>query len=829
MKNSYTSILFLILSLFFSIGSYANVPGGGSGAGPDVTVTSTSTTITLKNGIVSVTINKASAMVTNYTFNNTNLLAGGYRGGQLYWSSMSPGGGVCELTADPSTNGGNYAEVRFRKIWKGDSLSVPLDLDVYYSLPRGTQGLYATAILTHQNNYPSANTGEWRMAGYVGATFNWLSVDSLRNKQIPYYNGGDSSTSVPWGGAPKEVTRWLSGIYANKYECKYDYSADFGTTDVWGWSSTTKNLGIWITAPSKEYYNGGPMKRELTCHVGPTILNMLNGGHYGMGDSYVGDSGVYSQKVYGPFLIYCNSVPAGTPQAWKALWEDAKAQAKAEQNAWPFTWFTNPAYKHDSSRGVVKGHLVINDTNPNISAANNWVGLSRSQTGVPVKEFQLFGTPYEFWAKTDSAGYFIIPHVIADSGYNFYAFGPGCAGQLTKASFVKMNAGDTLNLGDVIWTPDRIAPTVWEIGIPDRNATEFFHGNDWFTSNTYPDSNWAIFMNYPREFPNDVNYTIGSSNWTKDWNFVQNYDNRYYKTAPVWKVNFNLTNAPTGSNASLYVAVAAANSAGFIVFVNGNRITKATTGTYFPNYSDAMIRKGIHGAFGDVRLTFPAKYLKAGNNQITLSLRITGGGTDGDIMYDYLRLEASGTSISNPLPIKFLPLSVNKENTFAVLHWATVAEQNNDHFEVERSANGSVFSNVNSIMAKGNSTTLTEYSFTDIQPLVGTSYYRIKQVDKDGKFAYGNVVTLNTTNSNSLKLYPNPAKGNVTLSFSAKQAGILMANIIDANGIVVKEIKINAVVGLNNNQIDVCGLNSGSYTIVLRNKLQSITSKFVKL
>lgn len=829
MKKSFILSLYIFFTTCITnFAQSVNVPGGGTGTGPNVTVTSTSTTVTIKNGIVSITINKSSAMVTNYTYNGTNLLAGGFRGGQLYWSSMSPGGGVCEITADPATNGGNYAEVRFRKPWKGDSASTALNLDVCYSLPRGAQGLYATATFTHPKSYPSASTGEWRMAGYVGSTFNWLSVDSLRNKQMPYYNGGDSSTSVP--GAPKEVTRWLSGIYANKYECKYDYSADFGETDVWGWSSTTKNLGIWITAPSKEYYNGGPMKRELTCHVGPTILNMLNGGHFGMGDSFVADSGVYVQKVYGPFLIYANSVPTGTPNAWKALWEDAKAQAKAEQSAWPFSWFNNGVYVHDSGRGVVKGRLIINDTNVNVSVANNWVGLSRSQAGTPVKEFQLFGTPYQFWVKTDSAGYFTIPHVIADSGYNFYAFGPGSAGQLTKPNFVNLKAGDTLNLGDVVWTPDRIAPTVWEIGIPDRNATEFFHGNDWFTSNIYPDSNWAIFMNYPREFPNDVNYTIGTSNWAKDWNFVQNFDTKFYKTAPVWKVNFSLTSTPTGTNASLYVAAAAAFSSGFIVNVNGNRITKATTGNYFPNPSNAMLRKGIHGAFGDVRLTFPAKYLKAGNNQITLSLRITGGGTDGDIMYDYLRLEAAGTSVGYPLPIKFMPLVVTKENNTAVLHWATVTEQNNDHFEVQRSINGTNFYSINSITSKGNSVDKTEYTSTDNAPLVGLNYYRIKQVDKSGKYTYGNVVMVNfNAKDNALKLYPNPSKSNVTLSFVTREKGVLLANIVNAKGTIVKEITINAVTGQNNHQINVDGLAAGNYSIILQNNTQSISGRFEKL
>ena len=442
------------------------------------------------------------------------------------------------------------------------------------------------------------------------------------------------------------------------------------------------------------------------------------------------------------------------------------------------------------------------------------MGLSRSQTGKPVKEFQLFGTPYEFWVKTDSAGYFTIPHVIADTGYNFYAFGPGSAGQLTKPSFVNMNAGDTLNLGDVIWTPDRIAPTVWEIGTPDRNATEFLHGNDWFTSNNYPDSNWAIFMNYPREFPNDVNYTVGKSNWATDWNFVQNYDTRYYKTAPVWKVNFNLTNAPTaGTNASLYVAVAAANSSGFIVYVNGTRVTKATTGTYFPNYSDAMLRKGIHGAFGDVRLTFPAKYLKAGSNQITLSLRITGGGTDGDIMYDYLRLEATGTSlVDSTLPVNFLPLTAVKETNAVTLHWATLSEKDKKYFEVLRSTNGVDFTSIGKVSSVGNTISTTSYSFSDKTFGSTLNYYRIKQVDQLGKFIFSNVASVNINqNSSELVAYPNPTLGNLNVNFTSGKSGNVEYIITNTRGAVVDRKNINIVAGNNNKQINTALLASGFY------------------
>ena len=60
---------------------------------------------------------------------------------------------------------------------------------------------------------------------------------------------------------------------------------------AWGWSSVGsggKNIGLWNVLGSVEYYNGGPMKRELMCHdaqggVGPVLLQMVNGTHYTMG------------------------------------------------------------------------------------------------------------------------------------------------------------------------------------------------------------------------------------------------------------------------------------------------------------------------------------------------------------------------------------------------------------------------------------------------------------------------------------------------------------------------------------------------------------------
>jgi rhamnogalacturonan endolyase len=612
-----------------------------------VTVKDDGTTVTVSNGIVTATIEKSSATVTSLIYKGVNMLEGGYSGGKIYWSwnmpnYQNPSGCTYTLVADPKTNKGTYAELQFHMKWDGSASEAAMDVDIYYSLPRTAQGIYASAMLTHPTAYPANPGGEWRMASYVGSMFDWLSVDSLRNRLMA--SPADWAGGTVPDGAPPEVELLNSGIYAGQYECKYDYSADFGDLDAWGWSSTTQDLGIWVTVPSREYYNGGPMKRELTGHNGPTLLNMLGGQHYGMGGDGAIAAGEYWQKVFGPFLIYCNSVPDGTQDAPAALWADALDQASKEQSQWPYSWYKNPQYVQQSGRGTVSGKLVIADTtDPKASAAGMWVGVAATPLSEnAVTDFQLWSKNYQFWIKTDSDGNFTIPHVLPGT-YNLYAFGPGAAGQLTRNNFVTVTAGGTASLGEVDWTPERTAPTVWQIGIPDRTAAEFLHGTDWWRSDSLPSTHWGKFMDYPDEFPDGVNYTIGKSDWSTDWNYVEPYDKNVMTSSPVWTVNFNLTDNPTpGTTAALYIAYAAHYQAANIVTVNGTNISDPSTGVVPPNASDAMVRKGIHGAFSDHRFTFPANLLHAGNNKITLTLRVTGGGSSGDIMYDYLRLEAWG-------------------------------------------------------------------------------------------------------------------------------------------------------------------------------------------
>ncbi|HEX9046941.1 MAG TPA: hypothetical protein VF988_07925, partial [Verrucomicrobiae bacterium] len=361
----------------------ANIPGGGSGTGANVTLTDNGTTVTLANGIVSILCTKSGATINqiNYTFNNTgssqtlNLLSGGNNGGQLYWensSSQALSFSSYTVVANPANNGGAYAEIAM------STTSVSNDvLEVHFSMLRGSTGFYVSAIWYHRSIDGAFGMGECRDNIYAGSIFNWMSVDAQRNRLMEVSGG----VAVSKMGGPPEVSLWTNGIYAGQYEDKYKYTADFGTERVWGWSSVGaggKNIGLWNVLASSEYYNGGPMKRELMSHIGTTILNMLNGGHYGGGADGNWAAGEIWTKVSGPYFIYCNNITntiTGTNAAAQALYNDAVAQAAAEATAWPYSWFGNTNYASASARGAIAGKIVIADTyNPNASAANLWVG-----------------------------------------------------------------------------------------------------------------------------------------------------------------------------------------------------------------------------------------------------------------------------------------------------------------------------------------------------------------------------------------------------------------------------------------------------------------------
>ena len=122
------------------------------------------------------------------------------------------------------------------------------------------------------------------------------------------------------------------------------------------------------------------------------------------------------------------------------------------------------------------------------------------------------------------------------------------------------------------------------------------------------------------------------------------------------------------------------------------------------------------------------------------------------------------TAPSGVLPVNFSSFTVQKEGNASRLKWATASESGSDHFEVERSADGNVFSTISSLPAHGNSSEVLSYSFVDHSPLTGTNFYRIREVDIDGHFLYSKVVTISFDIATRAAVYPNPAIAKVTIT-----------------------------------------------------------------
>jgi hypothetical protein len=144
------------------------------------------------------------------------------------------------------------------------------------------------------------------------------------------------------------------------------------------------------------------------------------------------------------------------------------------------------------------------------------------------------------------------------------------------------------------------------------------------------------------------------------------------------------------------------------------------------------------------------------------------------------------------LPVKFGSIKAYEKQNGIQLDWKVYSENKVRSYEVERSADGRSYTSVGSLPALYNNTSDGDYGFFDANPLPGTSYYRIKNNDLDGKSAYSIVIRVNRNKTiHGLSLYPNPiVNGIVLLQGSDLGRGNYKINIFGANGQVIYKQQI---------------------------------------
>jgi rhamnogalacturonan endolyase len=447
-----------------------------------------------------------------------------------------------------------------------------------------------------------------------------IYVDQARHWQIPSPDdeGKAQATGV------KEISMLTSGPWQGKYDCKYMYTAPYWDLGCWGFASDVNKIGAWVVFGSHEFFNDGPTMSDLTAADG-IIQLMFNMNHYG-GSPLDVPQGTSWQKVYGPYLLYCNSSTDGD-----ACWADAIAQSETEKSAWPYPWVADhDAYPSKQERGSVSGTFVVKDhLKPNVSGVNAWVGLDQPDT--PPVNWQDDSRHYEYWVHAGRNGSFTIPNVRPGT-YTLYAFTTGAVGEFSQAN-VAVTAGASTPLGQVTWNvPHPGSSIAWEIGVPDRTASEFRHGDDYFQP--------YLWNQFPAEFSNPLEYTVGVSDWRRDWNYVQcGYPGSPAWTPWKWRIHFNLTTPPAAGNATLTIAYASSYYGRTEIYVN-DETTRFKLVTPSVDGGNALIREGIHAKYCVEEIPIPTTLLKPGANTITL---IQGANRFDrpffHVMYDYLSLE----------------------------------------------------------------------------------------------------------------------------------------------------------------------------------------------
>jgi hypothetical protein len=231
------------------------------------------------------------------------------------------------------------------------------------------------------------------------------------------------------------------------------------------------------------------------------------------------------------------------------------------------------------------------------------------------------------------------------------------------------------------------------------------------------------------------------------------------------------------------------------------------------------------------------------NSHITLSSTgaITGGGGGGSSnLIDICSVTVWTVSMGNlsgplvlqlnPLPVELAHFSARTEGEIIVLNWLTFSELNNDYYVVEKSKNGIEYKELGVIDGAGTSSNINAYKMIDIIPYHGIQYYRLKQVDFDGKSVTSELIAVKWQKGTECSIYPNPGKGelfaNIDPSYD-KQKGKLIINNTDGKLVLSKDIQVNGsfygIKLLQNQEY----LKPGSYLVTLTFRDKSFSQYIV--
>jgi hypothetical protein len=182
------------------------------------------------------------------------------------------------------------------------------------------------------------------------------------------------------------------------------------------------------------------------------------------------------------------------------------------------------------------------------------------------------------------------------------------------------------------------------------------------------------------------------------------------------------------------------------------------------------------------------------------------------------------------LPVNIINLKAYQQERVIKVDWLSLNEVNTDHYEIQRSADAIQFNTSGSIKAMNNSNS-TQYRYTDVQPLSGNNFYRIKAFDRDGSVKYTQIVQVNFNNSGkmAISIYPNPVNtGSFTLMLNNLGVGRYNVQLYNMAGVQIFNTVIDHPGGSASRLIYLPqGISNGVYQLLLSNGKNSFNYNIV--
>jgi Secretion system C-terminal sorting domain len=224
--------------------------------------------------------------------------------------------------------------------------------------------------------------------------------------------------------------------------------------------------------------------------------------------------------------------------------------------------------------------------------------------------------------------------------------------------------------------------------------------------------------------------------------------------------------------------------------------------------------------------------INSGNNIYYASAQV---GTVFNTDYSYTATFDSGFSgfglsdaqpVVGPLPVKLISFEGKNIEEGNQLNWLTAEETNNDYFLIERADNAKDFKTIGQIKGKGSTKENNNYAFLDADYQVGINYYRLKQLDIDGKYGFSKTIAVEVTSKNQISISPNPVQALMTISVPDSKDEMIEIRLINSAG--MESMRGKAKVKNETISLNIDRLSAGLYFVIVKSKNKESTFKIMK-